>query len=175
MNGRAGSRLVAVALVAGLLAACEATTVVVQRPPIPDQPNNPDLLGQAVVVAQGDGELGPYRGWVYRTRDGLTCFEIATQGMSAIGCGPGDDGPARISRTDVEGGWFVGGGTLQPAVTAVVHTADGLEVRAPVDPGPPGLAEGASWVVMAVPGGPPESIDLLGADGAVLESFPLGP
>ena len=171
-----GARLVAAALVIGLLAACDAQTVVITRQPIPDQPNSPDLVGQALVVGQGNGgELGQYRAWIYRTRDGMTCFEIATQGMSTIGCGPGEDGPARISRTDFEGGWFVGGGTLLPAVTAVVHTADGEEVRGQVDPAPPGVADGTSWVVIPVPGGRPLSVDLLDAGGAILETIEFEP
>jgi hypothetical protein len=176
MSGGAGiRRAAAAALVAGLLAACQPTTVVVTRPPVPDQPANPDLLGQAVVVAQGNGELGQYRAWIYRTSRAETCFEIATQDMATTGCGPGVDGAVGISRTDTDGGWFVGGGTRQPAVTAVLRFADGREIRGPVAPAPPGVADGTSWFVIPVPGEPPTSVDLLDASGAVLETTEFEP
>lgn len=169
------ARLVLTALVAGLLAACQPTSVVVQRPPIPDDPVNEDRVGKALTVAQGNGPLGPYRAWIYRTRDGLTCFDVATQGVASSSCGTGADGAVGISPLEVEGGWFVAGGTRLPAVTAVVHTGDGLEIRGPVDLAPPGVADGTSWFVIAVPDVPPEVVDLLDVDHAVIETVPLGP
>jgi hypothetical protein len=169
------SRLLAAALLVGLLAACQPETVVVQRPPIPDQPTDADRLGDATVVSQGNGPLGEYRAWVYGNTQGERCFQVATQAMASIGCGPAGDEVLGIGSYEVDGGWFVAGGTRQPAVSAVVHTIDGGEIRGPVDPAPPGVAAGTSWLVIPVPEQPPTSIDLLDAGGAVLETIDLTP
>jgi hypothetical protein len=176
MTAGAGARLVGGALVAALLGACQPETVVIQRPPVPDQPGNVDRVGAAVVVGQGqDPELGGYRAWVYRTRDGATCFEVATQGMSSTGCGPGADAVVGISAYETDGGWFVVGSTDQPAASAVVHLADGGQVRGAVTAAAPGLVGGLSFLVIPVTAGPPASVDLLDAEGSVLESVEVTP
>ena len=177
MTTVAGARRVAtLALVVGLLAACQPTTVVIQRPPIPDQPDRPDLLGQAVVVGEGsDATLGDFRAWIYRTGNGEICFEVATVGMSTSGCSPVGEHAIGIGSYETDGGWFVAGGTALPAVRAVVQLVDGSLVEGPVAAAPPGVTDGISYVVIPVSGAAPQSVALAGADGSLLDSVALNP
>ena len=174
-RGLRARRLAGLALATALVAGCGVTTVVVENGGLPDEPFADNRVGPATMVAEGNGEAGAYRAWVYRDEDGLTCFELATAGVAASGCGPGDDGPIRIAPYQVDGGWLVGGGTRQPATVAVLHTAAGGERRAPVVPAPGGVTPGTRYVVIGVAGETPETVDLLDDAGNVLETINVAP
>jgi hypothetical protein len=175
MTAGAGARLVGGALVAALLGACQVETVVIQRPPIGDQPSAVDRVGEAIVVGRGNGPLGPFRAWTYLTRDGTVCLEIATEVENVAGCNDASEGPIGIGTHELSDGWFVAGSTGKPAETAVVRLADESEVRGPVVPAPRGVTDPASYLVVPVAGARPVSVDLVGADGTVLETIELTP
>ena len=112
---------------------------------------------------------------MYRDSEGLTCFQLATPGVGTTGCGPGDDGATGLSPHQVEGGWFVGGRTSQPATVAVLRTASGGEHRAAVEAAPGGVTPGVRYFVIGVAGETPESVDLLDDAGSVLETVTVVP
>jgi hypothetical protein len=142
---------------------------------VPDQPHAVDRVGPAVVVAEGASAGGDYRAWIYRTADGLTCLEVAQKDGSGTGCGSGPEGANGPGVSSNDTGVFVSGGTrLAGAASAVVHGGAGGDVTVPAILPADGVTSGIRYFVAGLPAGSqPTSVDIVDAEGAILETLEL--
>ncbi len=140
----------------------------------PDTPSNPDRVGPAVLVAAGRVSGGPWRAWVYRTRDGSLCLEFATPGGGGSSCGPGKDGLTGIGVSSDGDGVFVSGGSRNAtAVGAKVRLSDGSTSEVPFLP-PNGLTPTIRLFVAVLPADAQVgAVDIVDAAGRVLETIDL--
>jgi hypothetical protein len=159
-----------------LLAAIVAGCGVV--PGLVDQgPTNEKAVPPIIPVAAGQTAQGPYQVVVYRTSDGWTCMEIVG-GMGGSSCGQGPDGLLGVgwsSGGPNDGGMITGGTKLAGASAVSVLFDDGTVMPADLSPVPAPIAPpGVAIYVIPYPGGrAPTRVDIVDANGTVLESTNL--
>ena len=174
MSGGAIRRLVLGS--AMLLGGCQFPSVALDADGLPVEPFADERVGPAIMVAEGESPGGSYRAWLYRTQDGMTCFEVATLGGNSSVCGDGPDGTVGLSVSERnEDVWFVSGGTRQPAVAANVAYDDGTSFRVEIVRPPVALANGVGYLVHGSTSARPVSVELLDEAGTVLDTSSLDP
>lgn len=141
-------------------------------------PTADNIVGPAIQVGGGNTAVGPYRAWIYRTNDGMTCFELTSSGSGSSSCGSdaGSVTGASVTTTSADV-WVTGGTTNAGAVAVVVTLADGSTVRAPVVLAAPGVVEaGTRFYVVGLPAtARPMTAAIVDATGTVVETANLGP
>lgn len=142
-------------------------------PSVPDAPMNPIRIDPVVLVRSGS-ENGGWRAWIYRTGTGQLCLEVRGVDGDGVRCGQGGDALEGPRMQVSERGTFVLGGTRIAAAASVKvvmadnSTASGLVVEAT------GVAEGLRvYVVPVSPTSEPVAVDVVDADGKVVESSQL--
>jgi hypothetical protein len=156
-----------------VLAGCGAVATVLSGPPT--APRNADALPPIVQVAEGTGPGGPYRAWIYRTRDGSSCMEVSVGTSGGTSCGPDDASLLGIGANQSNGAILISGGTTaSDATSAVARLADGSALP------PVRLASGAplaagAWFFAIAAGDDetPVGIEIVDDGGAVLETISL--
>jgi len=162
-------------LLAGALAGCSAIAGMVGGSGN-DAPTNPKRVGPAVQVAAGKTAQGEFRGWVYRTSDGMTCFDVSVTGGGGGGSGSCSSDAAGIGGIGVSTGTgtetTVSGGTMAPDAVSVVVHSDGADVTVPTAAAAivPGMR---FFVAVLGTGATPTTADVLRADGTVVETLPI--
>ena len=137
--------------------------------PVAAEPNNPDRVGPAILVAAGTGPGGEYRAWVYRTKDGSTCFEVAASGGGGAGCSSDVSGVVGPSVSTTNKATLVSGGTAAPDAMSVVIHSNQADVTAPLSGAAGALIPGVKVFAVALgAGATPTTIDVLDGDGKVL-------
>jgi hypothetical protein len=133
-----------------------------------------NALPPVIKIADAMGPRGQYRAWVYRTKDGLTCIDVVEAGSGTGTCGPNADAIVSLSTAgDATGGLTVTGGTRAAGATMAVTTlhGGGTVQTALIRPGAFLPGDVALYVVMLPQGATIDRIDIVGGNGAVLETL----
>ena len=141
------------------------------------RPTNEKAVPPIVPVGAGQTGHGPWQAVAYRTTDGWTCLEVIG-GLGGSSCGQGPDallGIGTASGAPDQGSLVSGGTAIAGAATVSVLLDDGSTVPGTVVPVPPPVgAPGVKVFVVPLPAGrAPKRVDLLDAQGGVLESTEL--
>jgi hypothetical protein len=155
-----------------LLIAATATACGVVPDIAGQRPSNDKAVPPIVHVLAGNGPNGPFRGVAYRTSDGWTCFEVLGSGSST--CGQGEQallGTGWSTGGPAGGGMVMGGTEALGAAGVRAFLADGSFVTGSLAPVPPPISQSgiSVYAVPLPPGGAPKHLDILDANGAVLE------
>lgn len=139
-----------------------------------DGPLDPNAIPPIIKVAEGVGPTGPYRAWVYRTKDSSWCMDVVLSDMGSGSCGP--DASVLTSpgsAGDPSVGIVMTGGTRVPGAVSARVTLGSGDTQAVALARPGGFVPGdvAVYVIPLPKGATAASIDILDGTGTVLESI----
>jgi hypothetical protein len=135
---------------------------------------SPPHTGAEVRVADGVLPAGAWSAAVYRSIDSGLCLQIRVEGQEPNTiCGmDGRDGTS-LWRPEAAGVTFIAGTSEDVRAVAVrIGLADGSELRGAAVPAP-GLTDVRSFAIPVAAGGQPTRLEILDADGTVVDSVPL--
>jgi hypothetical protein len=134
----------------------------------------PPHTGAEVRVGDGVLPAGAWSATVYRSIDSGLCLQIRIEGQEPNTlCGMDGREGTSLWRPDAAGVTFIAGTSEDVRAASVrISLADGSELRGAAVPAP-GLTEVRSFAIPLVAGGQPTRLEILGADGTVIDSVPL--
>jgi hypothetical protein len=144
---------------------------------VDERARNAEPVGPEIKVGEGAVPAGAWTAWLYRERDGLTCLMVrGADGTSSGGCdraapvGPTVSGDGLKSTT-------VTGGTLRPEATlARVTLTDGRQFTLDLVVPEAGVTDGVRYYVGVFLGTDvAQTVEIMGAGGQILDSYPVGP
>lgn len=142
-----------------------------------DLARNAEPVGPEIKVGEGVVPSGPWTAWLYRQRDGLTCLMVReADGTSSGGCDGAEAAGPTVSGNG-EKSTTVTGGTSRPDATSVrVTLTNGRQFTLDLVQPAAGVTEGVRYYVGVFLGTEvAQTVEVIGDDGDILDSFPVGP
>ena len=138
---------------------------------------NADAVGPQIEIGSGVGLAGPWTAVIYRERDQLLCAMVReADGHQSGGCSADLAAGPTVSGNGLSSTTLTGGTSRPEAASVRVTRKDRDVVTLDLVLPSPGVTDGIRYYVGVYPGTEVvETVEILDANGGVLDSYPVGP
>jgi hypothetical protein len=142
-----------------------------------DLARNAEPVGPEIQVGDGEVPSGPWTASLYRQRDGLTCLMVReADGTSSGGCDGAEAAGPTVSGNGEKTTTVTGGTSRPEATSARVTLTNGRQFTLDLVVPEAGVTEGVRYYVGVFLGTEvAQTVEIMGAGGEILDSYPVGP